>query len=65
MCLSARSPRGGALGGLSAATQDVVHVLDAYGKDVILIETVGAGQDEVDIAGAAQTTIPGQHTEHG
>ena len=47
----------GTLGGLSAATQDVVHVLDAYGKDVILIETVGAGQDEVDIAGAAQTTI--------
>ena len=47
----------GALGGLSAATQDVVHVLDAYGKDVILIETVGAGQDEVDIAGAAQTTV--------
>ncbi len=47
----------GALGGLSVATQDVVHVLDAYGKDVILIETVGAGQDEVDIAGAAQTTI--------
>ncbi len=47
----------GALGGLSAATQDVVHVLDAFGKDVILIETVGAGQDEVDIAGAAQTTI--------
>ena len=47
----------GALGGLSAATQDIIHVLDAYGKDVILIETVGAGQDEVDIAGAAQTTI--------
>lgn len=47
----------GALGGLSAATQDVVHVLDAYGKDLILIETVGAGQDEVDIAGAAQTTV--------
>ena len=47
----------GALGGLSAATQDVIHVLDAYGKDVILIETVGAGQDEVEIAGTAQTTI--------
>ncbi len=47
----------GTLGGLSAATQDIIHVLDAYGKDVILIETVGAGQDEVDIAGAAQTTI--------
>ena len=47
----------GALGGLSAATQDVVHVLDAYGKDVVLIETVGAGQDEVEIASTAQTTV--------
>ncbi len=47
----------GALGGLSAATQDVIHVLDAFGKDVILIETVGAGQDEVEIAGCAQTTV--------
>lgn len=47
----------GALGGLSAATQDVVHALDAYGKDVVLIETVGAGQDEVEIASTAQTTV--------
>ncbi len=47
----------GALGGLSAATQDVIHVLDAFGKDMILIETVGAGQDEVEIAGCAQTTV--------
>ena len=47
----------GALGGLSAACQDVIHVLDAAGFDAVLIETVGAGQDEVEIAGTAQTTI--------
>ena len=47
----------GALGGLSAAAQDVIHVLDAAGFDTVLIETVGAGQDEVEIAGTAQTTI--------
>ena len=47
----------GFLGGLAAATAEVVAVLDAAGKDVVLIETVGAGQDEVEIAGAAQTTI--------
>ena len=37
----------GALGGLAAATNDAVTVLDAAGKDVVLVETVGAGQDEV------------------
>jgi len=47
----------GFLGGLAATTGEVVAVLDAAGKDVVLIETVGAGQDEVDIAGAAQTTV--------
>ena len=47
----------GALGGLSAATTDVATVLDAAGKDVVLIETVGAGQDEVEIADTADTTI--------
>ena len=47
----------GALGGLSHATLDVVAVLDAAGHDIILIETVGAGQDEVEIAGAARTTV--------
>jgi len=47
----------GALGGLAAATGDVVTVLDAAGKDVILVETVGAGQDEVEIADTAHTTI--------
>ncbi len=47
----------GALGGLARATSDVVKVLDAFGKDVILVETVGVGQDEVDIAKAAHTTV--------
>jgi LAO/AO transport system kinase len=47
----------GALGGLSRSTQDVVHVLDAMGYDVVLIETVGVGQDEIDIVRTAQTTV--------
>ncbi len=47
----------GNLGGLARATFDVVRVLDAAGFDYVLIETVGAGQSEVDIAKAAQTTV--------
>ncbi|MCL5265798.1 MAG: methylmalonyl Co-A mutase-associated GTPase MeaB [Chloroflexi bacterium] len=47
----------GALGGLSRATADAVKVLDAFGCNVILVETVGAGQGEVDIARAAHSTI--------
>ncbi len=47
----------GALGGLAATTDDVVTVLDAAGKDVVMVETVGAGQDEVEIADTAHTTI--------
>src|SRR5690606_37274346 len=47
----------GAMGGLSRATFDSVRVLDAAGFDVILIETVGVGQDEVDIARLAETTV--------
>ncbi len=47
----------GALGGLAAATNDAVTVLDAAGKDIVLVETVGAGQDEVEIADTAHTTI--------
>lgn len=47
----------GHLGGLSRSTTDVVNVLDAMGKDVIIIETVGVGQDEVDIVSAAHTTL--------
>ena len=47
----------GSLGGLTRASADVIRVLDAFGRDVILVETVGVGQDEVDIARSAQTTI--------
>lgn len=47
----------GALGGLAAATNDAINILDALGKDVILVETVGAGQVEVDIVRYAQTSI--------
>ncbi len=47
----------GSLGGLAAATAAVTQVFDAAGFDVILIETVGAGQSEVDIARLAHTTI--------
>lgn len=44
------------LGGLTAMAADVMAVLDASGKDIVIVETVGAGQDEVDIARTAQTT---------
>jgi LAO/AO transport system kinase len=47
----------GSLGGLSRATRDAIRVLDAAGFDIILVETVGAGQSEVDIVRAAQTTL--------
>ncbi len=47
----------GHLGGLARATSDAALVLDAAGYDVVVIETVGVGQDEVDIAGAADVSI--------
>ena len=47
----------GSLGGLARATADAVKVLDAAGYQTIFVETVGAGQSEVDIAKAAHTTI--------
>jgi LAO/AO transport system kinase len=47
----------GALGALAPTLDSVVSVLDAFGFDYVLIETVGAGQDEVEIAGTALTTI--------
>lgn len=47
----------GSLGGLSRATFDSVRVLDAAGFDVIIVETVGVGQDEVDIARLAHTSV--------
>ena len=47
----------GSLGGLARATADVVQILDATGYDIIFVETVGAGQSEVDIARTADTTV--------
>ena len=47
----------GALGGLAPGTLEAVDVLDAAGYDVVVIETVGVGQDEVDVARAAHTTV--------
>ncbi len=47
----------GTLGGLAATTADIALLLDAAGKEVILIETVGVGQDEVDVARLADVTI--------
>jgi len=47
----------GCLGGLTRSTHDIVNVMDAMGKDIILVETVGVGQDEVEIANLAHTSI--------
>lgn len=47
----------GSLGGLSRSTREAIQVLDAFGKDIILIETVGVGQSEVDIVKTADTTV--------
>ena len=47
----------GALGGLSRSAADVVRILDAWGADVVLIETVGVGQDELEVTRAAHTTL--------
>src|SRR5919201_4174743 len=47
----------GNLGGLSRATGDCIRVMDAMGREVILVETVGVGQDEIDIAQMAHTTV--------
>ncbi|HEX9687700.1 MAG TPA: methylmalonyl Co-A mutase-associated GTPase MeaB [Thermoanaerobaculia bacterium] len=53
----------GAMGGLARATSDAVDILDAAGFDVVLVETVGVGQDEVDIVKTAETVavvlVPG------
>jgi LAO/AO transport system kinase len=54
----------GMLGGLCQAARDVVRIMDAFGKDIVLIETVGVGQDEIEIVRAADRVmvvmIPGQ-----
>ncbi len=47
----------GAFGGLTLSTRSAIDVLDAMGKDYILVETVGVGQDEIDIVQSADTTL--------
>ncbi|MDY6794039.1 MAG: methylmalonyl Co-A mutase-associated GTPase MeaB [Actinomycetota bacterium] len=47
----------GALGGIAVATNDAVNILDAFGKEIVLVETVGAGQVEVDIVKLAHTSV--------
>src|SRR3989337_2219052 len=47
----------GSLGGLSRSTQDIINVMDAMGKEIIVVETVGVGQDEVDIVNTAHTSV--------
>jgi len=57
----------GALGGLSVATNDVINILDAFGKDFVIVETVGAGQVEIEVVKYAHTcivvTMPGAGDE--
>src|SRR5262245_61462104 len=47
----------GALGGLSRSAADIVRVLDAWGADIVIVETVGVGQDELEITRTAHTTL--------
>jgi LAO/AO transport system kinase len=47
----------GHFGGLTQSTRSAIAVLDAMGKDYVIVETVGVGQDEVDIVKSAQTTV--------
>jgi len=47
----------GFLGGLSRATGDVLDLLDAFGRDVIIVETVGVGQDEIDVTRLADSVL--------
>ena len=47
----------GHLGGISRATYDVIHIVEALGMDIIIIETLGAGQDEIDVIHLARTCL--------
>ena len=47
----------GAMGGLSRAAASSIHLMDAAGKDLVFVETVGVGQDEIDVIRTAQTVI--------
>ena len=47
----------GALGGAARSTRDIARVLDAWGADVVIVETVGVGQDELEVTRMAHTTL--------
>jgi LAO/AO transport system kinase len=47
----------GTIGGLAGATADLAHLMDAAGRDYVIIETVGVGQDEIEITSVAQVTV--------
>ncbi len=47
----------GSVGGLTATTSEILHVMEAFGFDVVIIETVGVGQSELDIASQADSTV--------
>jgi GTPase len=53
----------GSLGGIATATYDVINIMDAFKKDIIIVESIGVGQDEIDIENFVQTlvivTMPG------
>jgi LAO/AO transport system kinase len=55
----------GEVGGLSNATSDVVYLMDAFGFDMVIIETVGAGQSEIDIVRTADTVAVTVHPSAG
>jgi len=55
----------GHAGGLALATFDAVKVLDAFGMDIVFVETVGAGQSEVEVASRAHTTVVVQMPQSG
>ncbi len=56
-CLYVRWRHGVKLGGLARATVDAVAILDAAGYDKVIVETVGVGQDEVEIVKAADVSV--------
>jgi LAO/AO transport system kinase len=47
----------GKIGGLTATSEEILHVMEAFGFDIVLIETVGVGQSELDVAAEADTTV--------
>ena len=55
----------GSLGGISSSVVEAVQLLDALGKEYILIETIGIGQDQIDIGGVAQTVLTVMTPESG